>query len=165
MRHFGNHHPKELRPSRGQGVSPTFRAALVQDWVIPLPLPLLPPPLAAAGKGAWECTPTDTVMTPITHQPDPPIEQIGGVLSPIIPRDATPLERCDAEIATALRAVLYGLLPLDEALLYYRDWYWERKLILAELAGTAPPAVFSARRAPATHSTDSTSRVSVGVSL
>ena len=40
---------KELRPSRRQGVSPPSALRLCRR-VIPLPLPLLPPPLAAAGR-------------------------------------------------------------------------------------------------------------------
>jgi hypothetical protein len=71
---------------------------------------------------------------------------VGGVVSPIMPGDASPLERCDAEIATALQAVLTGSLPLEEALLYYADWCWERRLILAEQVGVPPAAFLSGRR-------------------
>lgn len=84
----------------------------------------------------------DVVYCPIT-------EIVGGVVSPVMPGDATPLERCNAEIATALQAVLSGSLRLEEALLYYWDWCWERKLILAEQVGIPPAIFFSGRRKPA----------------
>ena len=87
----------------------------------------------------------------------PITEVVGGVLSPVMPGDATPLERCNAEIATALRAVLTGSLPLEEALLYYRDWCCERKLILAEELGIPPAALFSDRRKSAARFSDTPS--------
>jgi hypothetical protein len=53
-----------------------------------------------------------------------------SVISPVLPAGASPLQQCNAEIATALAAVLTGTLPLEQALLYYRDWCLERHLIL-----------------------------------
>ena len=94
------------------------------------------------------CTPFATHMV-LELLDYPNTEVIGGVVSPIMPRDASPLDRCDAEIATALQAVLTGSLPLEEALLYYRDWCCERKLILAEEVGIPATAFFSGRRKPA----------------
>jgi hypothetical protein len=43
---------------------------------------------------------------------------------------ALELERCDREIAAALRALLNGSVPIVEALLWYTDWCRERELIL-----------------------------------
>ena len=85
-----------------------------------------------------------------------PTEVFGGVLSPVMPRDASPLERCNAEIATALGAVLTGSLPLEEALLYYRDWCWERNLILAEQIGIPAATFFSGLREQAARALEAT---------
>jgi hypothetical protein len=43
---------------------------------------------------------------------------------------AVELERCDREIAAALKALLTGSVPITEALLWYTDWCRERELIL-----------------------------------
>lgn len=43
---------------------------------------------------------------------------------------ALALERCDREIADALRALLNGSVPIVEALLWYTVWCRERELIL-----------------------------------
>ena len=43
---------------------------------------------------------------------------------------ALALERCDREIAAALRALFNGSVPIAEALLWYADWCRERELIL-----------------------------------
>ena len=56
---------------------------------------------------------------------------IHGVISPSLPAKASPLWRCDAEIATGLTAVITGTLPLQQALLYYCDWCRERLFILS----------------------------------
>jgi hypothetical protein len=68
----------------------------------------------------------------------PTTEVVDSVVSPIMPADATPLDRCDAEIATALQAVLTGSLELEEALLYYRDWCSEPTPIVGEQRGLPP---------------------------
>jgi hypothetical protein len=43
---------------------------------------------------------------------------------------AEELERCDREIAAAMKALLAGSAPIVDALLWYTDWCRERKLIL-----------------------------------
>ena len=40
------------------------------------------------------------------------------------------LERCDREIAAAMKALLTGSAPVVDALLWYTDWWRERELIL-----------------------------------
>jgi hypothetical protein len=40
------------------------------------------------------------------------------------------LERCDREIAAAMKALLTGSAPIVDALLWYTDWCRERELIL-----------------------------------
>lgn len=67
----------------------------------------------------------------------PTVIIIHGVISPILPPDASPLLHCEAEIAAALAAVLSGSLPLEQALLYYRDWCLERRLIISATATAA----------------------------
>jgi hypothetical protein len=69
-----------------------------------------------------------------------------AVLSPHLPAEASPIERCDAEIACALDAILTGSRPLDDALLYWTDWNWERKLLLAEQAGQLEEAQAELRK-------------------
>jgi hypothetical protein len=67
----------------------------------------------------------------------PTVIIIHGVISPFLPPDASPLQHCEAEIATALAAVLTGSLPLEQALLYYCDWCLERRLIISANATDA----------------------------
>lgn len=43
---------------------------------------------------------------------------------------AEDLDRCDREIAAAMKALLTGSVPIVDALLWYTDWCWERELIL-----------------------------------
>jgi hypothetical protein len=43
---------------------------------------------------------------------------------------AKDLERCDREMAAAMKALLTGSAPVDDALLWYTDWCRERELIL-----------------------------------
>jgi len=40
------------------------------------------------------------------------------------------LDRCDGEIAAAMKALLTGSVPIVDALLWYTDWCRERELIL-----------------------------------
>ena len=67
----------------------------------------------------------------------PTVIIIHGVISPILPPNASPLQHCEDEIATALAAVLTGSLPLEQALLYYCDWCLERRLIISATATAA----------------------------
>ncbi len=43
---------------------------------------------------------------------------------------AMELERCDREMAAAMKALLTGSVPIIDALLWYTDWCRERELIL-----------------------------------
>jgi hypothetical protein len=43
---------------------------------------------------------------------------------------AKDLERCDREIAAAMKALLTNSEPIIDALLWYTDWCRERELIL-----------------------------------
>jgi hypothetical protein len=43
---------------------------------------------------------------------------------------AEDLERCDREIAAAMKALLTGSAPIVDALLWYTDWCRERELVL-----------------------------------
>jgi hypothetical protein len=81
---------------------------------------------------------SSTQTTP-TSNGGPLTEVVGGVLSPIPGSNSSALERCEAEIATALSAILTGSLPLEEALLYYTDWCTERDVLLAQAAGLPCP--------------------------
>ena len=113
---------KRLRPSREQGVSPTFRAALVQAGDPP-PLALATPTARRGGRGASGCTPFSSCMT-LELLDSTPTEVFGGVLSPVMSRDASPLERCNAEIATAprlCRVARVGHTPSDEFSGGHRD--------------------------------------------
>jgi hypothetical protein len=71
-----------------------------------------------------------------------------GVLSPVLGPEVSVLDRCEAEIAIALSAVLTGALPLAEALLYYHDWCLERELELL-FGDTGEPESPCGRHRPA----------------
>lgn len=43
---------------------------------------------------------------------------------------AEDLERCDRDIAAAMKALFTGSAPIVDALLWYTDWCRERELIL-----------------------------------